>query len=253
VHRLTALFVCACALGCEAPARTPAPPREEPPGSIVVVPDDPDEMPGASHLVYLNREGALLTGGEDDASINRSSVVAMAGLAAYDAAAYGGTPRQFTEIVTCVREHFARYNVTIVDRRPVEHDYVMVVVGGRAGALAQTQEAAAERHIGGLAPYNGAPIKYAVVFAFAEVARNRPRDVCETVSQEIAHAYGLDHTRSCSDLMSYMRPCGRRRFVEDSVPCGEDADRPCGDERPTQSSHERLLQVLGPRPMAPSP
>lgn len=214
-------------------------------GSIVEIPLLPTESPVVSRVIYLNREGATLTAGPDDAATNRSMVVQMAEQSSFDVPPYAGSARQFAQIVGCVRGHFERYDVTVVDRRPIDPGYMMVVVGGRAGALAQTQ-ARGEHSIGGLAPYNGQAVKNAVVLAFAEIHGNRPRAVCDTAAQEIAHAYGLDHTRHCADLMSYMRPCGRRRFVEDAVPCGESDVRPCGDGAAAQSSHRRLLEVLGP-------
>ena len=65
---------------------------------------------------------------------------------------------------------------------------------------------------------------------------------------EIAHAYGLDHAHHCADLMTYLPPCGVRRFVDKPLRCGELADRDCGNGQPTQSSYLQLLELLGPRP-----
>ena len=100
----------------------------------------------------------------------------------------------------------------------------------------------------GLAPFNGEPIEDAIVFVFSHALRRNVRKVCETAAMEIAHAYGLDHAIHCRDLMSYKRPCGRRRFLDEAIPCGEHHARPCKDGSPTQNSHRVLLEALGPAP-----
>jgi hypothetical protein len=49
--------------------------------------------------------------------------------------------------------------------------------------------------------------------------------------------------------MTYMKPCGAKRFVDKEVRCGEGKPRDCVGGAPTQSSFRRLLQVLGARPL----
>ncbi|MFT7626129.1 MAG: hypothetical protein ACI9WU_005322 [Myxococcota bacterium] len=60
---------------------------------------------------------------------------------------------------------------------------------------------------------------------FAASLRNSVRSMCETASMEIAHAYGLDHSRHCRDFMTYKKRSGTRRFVDKDVACGERATR----------------------------
>ena len=209
----------------------------------IPVPSVLDREPKPSRVIYLNREGALLEAGRDEASLNRSSIVENSGIASFSVPPFRGSARRWDQITECIRGHFSRYDVEIVEQRPVAPGYLMAVIGGRAGQL--TAGAAQTRNILGLAPYNGQPVENAVVLVFSRQARERVRQTCETAAMEIAHAYGLDHTLACRDLMSYRRPCGRRRFTEDPAPCGEHEDRECGDGAPTQSSHARLLEVLG--------
>jgi len=59
-----------------------------------------------------------------------------------------------------------------------------------------------------------------IVFAFSAQLGNRVRDVCETIGMEVAHAYGLDHGYLCSDVMTYLQPCGAKRFVDKDIRCG---------------------------------
>lgn len=240
---------------------------------IVPVPLPDVVRPPVVRTVYLNREGATLRAGRDDSRRNLSSIVKSAGVSEATIPGFQGSGRRWTEIVACIREHFAPYDVDVVERRPMAGRYVMAVLGGRPrdlGGDPLAGAAASEAHdhgpgtdpdhdhrpvgaanVTGLAPFNGKPIPDAVVLIFARSLQERARDVCETAAMEIAHAYGLDHAYLCSDLMSYLKPCGRRRFQDEPAPCGEHEPRRCKGGAETQSSHQRLLDVLGPADEGP--
>lgn len=211
----------------------------------VPVPRVEDRQPKPSRILYLNREGAVLLPGADEASRNESGIVQLANVESYAVPAFRGTPRQWDQLVSCIRGHFAPYDLAIVDQRPVVPGYMMAVFGGEPGPLGPSQHTHG-RGVTGLAPFNGQPIENAVVLIFTRTLRENPTRTCETAAMEIAHAFGLDHAMHCGDLMSYMRPCGARRFQDRAVPCGEHEERECGNGQPSQSSHQRLLEVLGP-------
>jgi hypothetical protein len=155
-----------------------------------------------------------------------------------------GSDRAWSQVVSCVTSLFAPFNVKVTDRPPPEReDHVLVVVGGKPSDLGVT-----DAHVGGLAPFNGAVIAKPVVFAFSAALGHSVRQVCETIGMEVAHAYGLDHGYLCSDVMTYMKPCGAKRFVDKDVRCGEGKPRDCEGGAPTQNSFRHLLQVLGARP-----
>ena len=98
-----------------------------------------------------------------------------------------------------------------------------------------------------MAPFHGNPIGGAVVFVFTSTLKNRLEDSCDTAAMEIAHAYGLDHSFHCRDVMTYKKRCGTRRFVDEDTPCGEDEPRTCTGGAKTQNSHKRLASLLGSR------
>ena len=155
-----------------------------------------------------------------------------------------GGDRAWSQVVNCVASLFAPFDVTVTDRPPTgRDDYALVVVGGKPTDLGVT-----DGHVGGLAPFNGDVIARPIVFAFAAQLGNSVTQVCETIGMEVAHAYGLDHAYLCSDVMTYLRPCGPKRFVDKAVRCGESKQRNCEGGDPTQNSYRRLLQVLGARP-----
>jgi hypothetical protein len=200
-----------------------------------------------SRIVYLNREGAELIGGPDDAAFNVSSIVAGNPSNRASMPAFGGTAARWSAIVKCIREKFAPFAVRVVERRPVEGEYIMAVLGGRVQDLGlQVEGGIGHSHAVGLAPFNGEAIPNAVVFVFTRSLGDSAQGTCEAAGMEIAHAYGLDHARNCRDLMTYMPRCGPRRFVDQDASCGEHAARSCEGGHPTQNSYRHLLRLLGP-------
>jgi len=216
---------------------------------------EPIERMGArtqqpSKIIYLNREGATLRPGVDDSAHNRSSILRNHEVEVAHMPAFAGSARTWRTFVDCVREHFGAFDVQVVDQRPVEGSYVMAVVGGTPVDLgdgrAETGKHGHAHQITGLAPFDGNPVRDAVVLVFSRSLKENPKDMCETAAMEIAHAFGLDHTHDCGDLMTYLRPCKKLRFLDKDAPCGEHEPRACADARPTQNSHAKLLQALGP-------
>lgn len=199
----------------------------------------------ASRVIYLNREGARLTGKRrDDASKNLSSVVAVKGKKFVDFPPYTGSHSGWKSLVKCVRSKLSAFDVNVVDRRPVEGSYMMVMIGGRPRDVSAQKKGI---RITGIAPFNGDPIRSAVVMVFARQMRNNVRAMCETAGHEIAHAYGLDHGYHCRDLMTYLKHCGKRVYLDRSVACGEYRKRKCAGGEPTQNSYRELLAILGKR------
>ena len=199
------------------------------------------ERPPPSRVIFLDRAARTVAPGDDDAATLVSSVVASNGDRARRVPGWKGSDKAWTQTVACVRDIFAPYGVEVTDRAPGTRDHLRVLVGGRPTDIGEQ-----ERSIAGLAPFNGQVIPRAVVFSFAATQGHRARPVCETIASEIGHAYGLDHEYVCSDVMSYLPPCGKRRFVDKDVACGEGRPRPCASGAATQNSHRHLLAILGP-------
>jgi hypothetical protein len=220
-----------------------------------------------ARTILLERGPVELRPGQDDSSKGVSSVLASVRAKAAKAApakagtttkppadplrpvklpGWKGSAKGWKQVVSCVAKLFAPFDVEVTDRVPADaDDLVLVAVGGRPGDLGVT-----DKRVGGLAPFNGGVIARPVVFAFSTQLGNNVRAVCETIGMEVAHAYGLDHGYLCSDVMTYLKPCGAKRFVDKDVRCGENKPRNCEGGEPTQNSYRRLLQVLGPRKLA---
>ncbi len=90
--------------------------------------------PKVPKVIYLNREGALLTHGLDDSSKNIASLVPQE-LGTLSFPAYSGAPSRWRALLKCVQQKFAAFDVRVVAQRPVEPGYIMVMVGGSSSML----------------------------------------------------------------------------------------------------------------------
>lgn len=203
----------------------------------------PAQPPRPSRTIYLERGAVTLRPGRDDAPRGVSGVVAVHHpTGPVTMPGWKGSTARWKKLVACVEAIFAPFDVRITDERPSDDDYVLVAVGGRPRDLGL-----AARDVSGLAPFHGGVIPRAVVFAFAAQVKHDVRATCETIAMEVAHAYGLDHGYLCKDVMTYLRGCGAKSFVDKDVPCGEKKRRACHGGAPTQNSYRHLMTLLGPR------
>jgi hypothetical protein len=195
-----------------------------------------------SRVIFLDGRATAVEPGDDDAARLRSSIVMHAGTATRHVPGWTGGADRWRRLVACVKALYAPFDVEVTDRQPAGDDYLRVLVGGRPG-----DAGIADRHVSGMAPFDGGVIPRAIVFAFAQQVGNDVQTTCETIGMETAHTYGLDHEYDCHDVMTYRPACGPKTFVDRAVPCGELRPRPCEGGAATQSSFRTLLKVLGPR------
>ena len=214
-----------------------------PRGTYIVVPPAPEESatrfgPGPAHrIIYLNKNGISVTRGRDNSSNDVSSV--PNGAATVSAWSYGAD--SWTRLVDCVRDVYAPFDVTITDVDPGATAHVESVVGGRPGQVGLPN------NVGGVSPFANdcSVIERSIVYTFAEVYGGDVQAICETVAQETAHSFGLDHEMDCRDPMTYLRDCGAKSFQDADANCGEDGARACACGGTTQNSYRILMQVLG--------
>jgi hypothetical protein len=205
----------------------------------VVTPPTPPPPP---KVIVLEKRPVTLTPGTDDAAHGASGVVlARHPQGAVSMPGWKGSKSGWTKLIACVKKMFAPFDVAVVEERPPHDEYVLVAVGGRPKDLGLK-----DKHVTGLAPFNGEVIPRAVVFAFAGQVGHDVRTTCETIAMEVAHAYGLDHEYLCKDVMTYLGGCGAKSFVDKEAPCGEKKARACRGGLPTQNSYRRLMGILGP-------
>ncbi len=194
---------------------------------------------GPPLVLFVNRcqGGITLTPGqEDDSSANVSMILdGPLQLAEYP---YGDA--QWAQIVSGVQEIFAPFNVIVTDQDPSPMPHDEAIVCGRSEGT--TFEGAA-----GVAPYTCGQIPNAITYTFPETIGNDLRFTIETIAQEAAHAWGLDHSYKCEDPMTYLEGCGNKAFQDGDFPCGEYSARACDcSGQPTQNTYQHILNTVGP-------
>jgi hypothetical protein len=208
-----------------------------------VVPDDGAASGRAvSRTIYLNRTGITVRPGTSDARTNRSSLVA----ANATIPAWNRSEALWAETVTCLRDMYAPFDVTITETDPGDASHIEAVFGGSGPQLHLPRA-------GGVSPMSTRcnVVENAIVFIFTEDLPETSKAICEVAAQEIAHSYGLDHELLASDPMTYLSYSGTRSFQDTLADCGETSARACGVPgyascRGQQNSVALLLERLGP-------
>ncbi|MCP4448352.1 MAG: hypothetical protein GY811_23880 [Myxococcales bacterium] len=198
-----------------------------------------------SKIIFLNRceGGCTISRGFNDSRTNRSTIVPPG---TYTISEWNKGDSQWEDLVSCVKALYDPYDIVITDVDPgssVEH--FEAIVAGRAN------EAAMDQGVGGVAPFSCGVINNAITLNFANenFYSQGIKDICETVGQETAHAFGLEHEYLCTDPMTYLSGCGYKWFQNENASCGEYSPASC-QCRNNQNSH-RLLEDhfgVGPNP-----
>ncbi len=209
------------------------------------------EMPPPSTLqarpivVFLAFDGESIVFAETDDSRTNTSRIERA---AVDYVPFGeGAARD--ALMQAVAQDWAAYGASIVDARPAQGDYVMAIVS-------PSNPYSAEGYLG-IAPLDctDSDNRNNVVFAW-----HGPEDGysanerAHTVSQEVAHSLGLEHSYEPTEIMSYSFGPGETGFVDactemmftDVTPisyCVEQHALFCPPGQ--QNSHAELLALLG--------
>lgn len=205
-----------------------------------------DPVTGGSYagVVFVNFDGATLTGGSDDSRNNVTGIAELVG----PFAAYGeGAKREAT--LQAVREDWSAYNILIVDERPTQGEYTMNMTGP-TNPLAGNILGVALLDCDDASTHNN------VTFAFHSVSDSHSAATqATTVSQEVAHSYGLEHVNDGSDIMNPSNVGGDPSFRDECINivphpqfgilCTDQHAAACGSGS-QQNSHAELLNLFGP-------
>lgn len=197
----------------------------------------------APTIIYMNRMGGIYTPGDNDARTNHSTIPGRTSqVQPWTVSAAG-----WAEVMDCMREQFAAFNVVVTDVDPGNVPHIESVVAG------YPQDVGMGSGVGGVSPFTDdcGVIPNSIVFTFARVYGTAYRDICETAAQEVSHSFGLDHEYECRDPMTYLSGCGDKSFQDTAAPCGEYSARECWCGGTTQNSVAMLRDRLGPRNVPP--
>lgn len=189
-----------------------------------------------SRVIYLNKTGVTLLPGENDARTNRSSIATQQ----TTIPAWNPSPTIWAATVSCMRDLFAPFDVTVVEADPGNVPHIEAVFGGTPQLLGM------EAGVAGVSPFtqNCAIIENSIVFTFTSVIPQDARLACEIMAQEVAHSYGLDHVLLASDPMTYLQYTGDRSFKNQTASCGENTARPCGIGGSTCRANQNSVGLL---------
>lgn len=220
----------------------------------------------AQSVVYLNFDGAQLvaptTVKGDHAARGESELVKRINKKTLNIPAAKfptDSPRDIAIklILADVKSHYRGLNVRWVTQRPIDDRYSMVVIGGSSDLLGIQ-----DRELGWGPTDCKNQNDRNVAFVFSETinspsGRWNSTQIAATISQEVAHAFGLEHVEGPDDLL--MRPVpaivGQYRFgnachrivpgpvvgPNDALGCGESPGCPKGQ----QNDKAVLTAILG--------
>jgi hypothetical protein len=200
-----------------------------------------------SNIIYINdckpsgcfiRAGASNDAREDISTIAQQDTIISPFL--HDQQVWDDT-------IECLRQVYGPYDVQIVTEDPGEALHHEAILAGYSNELGLPAG------VGGVAPFNCVAQNNVISFSFANQLGDDVIELCWTVAQESAHAFGLDHAFECLDPMTYIPGCGQKFFRNDALPCGEDEPRSCTCGGDRQNSHISLLSVFGPGTPAAAP
>jgi MYXO-CTERM domain-containing protein len=205
-----------------------------------------ESVTAQSRVIYLNRDGAILRPGDNDATRQVSSIVNEP----TEIAGWGVDDATWSDTVSCIAGIYARFDVTVTDQDPGDTPHIEAMFGGSPGDLGLPD------NVAGVSPFTSdcSIIENSIVFVFTDILPDDSQLVCEVISQEIAHSFGLDHEMLPSDPMTYLDYAGDRTFQDEMASCGEYSDRSCGINGTTcrrrQNSVALLEQRIGRRAAA---
>ncbi|MDQ3339556.1 MAG: Ig-like domain-containing protein [Myxococcota bacterium] len=201
----------------------------------------PVMVPASSRIVYLHRcppAGCPIIKGQNDDSRQNISQIAGGNTVI---GAFTQSDDTWKKMLSCVRATFAPFDVMITDVDPgPQTSHYEHIVGGRPGELRPDIGGA-----GGVAPATCTEIPNAMSFTF-DVYGDDFETLCWTASQEVAHAFGLEHVLNARDPLTYLSGFLPKRFQAADAQCGEGIPRTCMCTGNTQNSYMHMLAMFGP-------
>ena len=198
--------------------------------------------PPSSKIIFMHRcppAGCIVNAGANDDSRQNISQIADNNTTI---GAFTQSDDTWKKMLSCVRATFAPFDVMVtdVDPGPMTSHYEHIV-GGKPSQLRSDIGGA-----GGVAPATCTEIPNAMSFTF-DVYGDRFEDLCWTASQEVAHAFGLEHELNAKDPLTYLEGFLPKRFQAANAQCGEGIPRVCKcTTSGMQNTYEHILAMFGP-------
>ncbi|MEO6772845.1 MAG: Ig-like domain-containing protein [Kofleriaceae bacterium] len=180
-----------------------------------------------THIIFMNP----CTGGCTVAPGTTNNQTDKSDIGNGTLSAFSKGPAEWAKVMSCMRNTFARFNVTITDQDPGTAAHLEIMVAGLGSELGQQDgvlgvaDYACEQVGQGCSTFHA----NALVFDFAndpayyesQYGLFGANDICATAAQEIAHTWALDHVVDNTDPLTYNSYDGIRQY-KDAQKCGSD-------------------------------
>lgn len=213
-------------------------------------PPKPTGGGGSPAVIYVNMDGANLGCGSGDNAPTDDSIIACQYGFTGPYPSYGGTDAQRQSVIDAVEQDWAPFNAVITTTRPNSGAYTMCMTGPANHPFGNG--------VLGIAPLDcyDQNMPSNIVFAFHSASQLGgflgANTQATTISQEVAHAYGLEHIASSSDIMNPYNQGGNPSFTDTCVGlvsngqpilCGSQHQQFCPNGQ--QNSYQELMGLWG--------
>jgi MYXO-CTERM domain-containing protein len=225
-------------------------PEDSIPGGIIDGGGPPPTPTGVPGYIFVNMDGANLVCGNGDNATTNSSAIACQYNFTGNYPSYGGTDAQRQSVIDAVEQDWAPFNVVITTTRPNAGPYTMCMTGPANHPFGNG--------VLGIAPLDcfNQNMPSNIVFAFHSAnqlgGQLGANTQATTISQEVAHAYGLEHVASSSDIMNPYNQGGNPAFTDSCIglvgngqpiQCGAQHQQYCPGGQ--QNSYQELIGLWG--------
>ncbi|HWO17215.1 MAG TPA: MYXO-CTERM sorting domain-containing protein [Kofleriaceae bacterium] len=223
----------------------------------------PSPLAVGLRVVYLNRNGGTYTrAGSTDSAANRvdSTFFDQTTATTFTIPPLAATGFNWTAISSCVRAHFRRFNINVVETEPTSGSYIEAVVGGTGQEIGF-----GPNELFGIASADNfcSVTEKGIAFNFSETHRDVPRrddELCATIAHEVGHLLALEHEQLATDILSYVliADSGSKSFINQAAGCGTSPQTPAsctcnGGGGGTTNSYMRLSSFIGLRALEAVP
>lgn len=205
-------------------------------------------LTASSRVLYVNDclpNGCAVIRGTTNSITNTSSIASQN----TTMSAWMHGPEAWAEVMACVKETFAPFDITVVTTNPGSAAHFEVMAGGVSQELSPSIEGA-----GGIAPSINcsANRNNQLAFVFAGQTTNR-QYLCNAIVHEAGHMYGLSHSLDARDPMTYMALSQPKEWTNAAQTCGTTTPQGCSCFPGTQNTFRSLQDTFGLSPSLAQP